>query len=338
MLLEISKIILNDKNPRSDISDIELNNLANSIGQQGIIEPIVVRPSGNRYEIVVGERRYRAAKKAGLDKVPVIIKELSNNQIIEWNLVENIQREDLTDVDKGKTIINMMREYPEKYPNITAVSKSLSIDSGRISQWIATAKNLAPEVQKMVVPPTSTGHGKRPTGKISGYTARTIATKIKDPERQVKVAKQLSEGRFTHKEEQKILDSVAKEQEKTVDKIIEEFKQEPAEIPFRFSHMQPILDGIKTQTSRKSIDSKIQEGAVIRANLWQPAFAELIVKKIEKKKLGDFTEEDAEREGGYTLEEFKQVWKNIHGNWNPNETVNTIQFKVKKKKNIEMIV
>ncbi|MCJ7570753.1 MAG: ParB/RepB/Spo0J family partition protein [Candidatus Thermoplasmatota archaeon] len=326
MLLDINKIDLNNKNPRSNISDIELDNLADSIRQQGIIEPIVVRPNGARYEIVVGERRYNAAKKAGLDKIPVIIKELNNTQVIEWNLVENIQREDLTDVDKGKTILNMMEEYPEKYPNITAVSKSLSIYPGRISQWVATAKNLTPEVQRMVVPPTATGHGKRSAGKISGYTARVIATKIKDPDRQIKVAKQLSEGKFTHREEQKILFSVAKEQEKSVDEIFKEFEQEPAEIPFRLSHMQPILDGIKTQTSRKSIDPKIREGTIIRANLWQPAFADLIVKKIEKKKLGDFTEKDAKREGGYTLEEFKEVWKNLHGKWDPDEVVNVIIF------------
>ena len=332
MEIEISKIITNQNNPRLEIPDFELQELARSIEEQGVLEPIIVRPNNDKYEIIVGERRYRAAKKAGLVKIPAIIKKTNDRQVVEWNLVENIQREDLTDVEKGKTILKMMDEYPDKYPNITAVSKSLGISSGRVAQWTATAKNLAPEVQKMVVPPTSTGHGKRPSGKISGYTARVIASRIKEHERQIKIAKELSQKKFTHREEQKILSKVAKTTEKPVEEIIKEIEEEPPELIFRYSHMRSIIDGIKIQTSRKALDSKIKKGEIIKANLWQPNFCQLRVKKIERKKLKDFDEEDAKREGGYTLEEFKEVWRSLHGIWNPDETVNIIHFELEKKK------
>lgn len=96
--------------------------------------------------------------------------------------------------------------------------------------------------------------------------------------------------------------------------------------------MQPILDGVKIQTTRRGIpDPEIKVGAKIHAAIWEPHFAGLIVTLIERKRLGDFTEEDAKREGGYTLEQFKEVWKSIHGEWDGNELVYVIHFIRKKK-------
>lgn len=93
--------------------------------------------------------------------------------------------------------------------------------------------------------------------------------------------------------------------------------------------MQPILKGTKTQTSRKGIpDPKIKVGARIHAAIWEPRIADLLITSIERKRLADFTELDAKREGGYTLEEFKKVWENLHGNWNENEVVCVIHFKL----------
>ncbi|MCP8311116.1 MAG: ASCH domain-containing protein [Candidatus Methylarchaceae archaeon HK01M] len=91
--------------------------------------------------------------------------------------------------------------------------------------------------------------------------------------------------------------------------------------------MKPIIDGVKVQTSRKGLDTKIKEGAIAHASVWEPHFADLLVTHIERKRLGDFTEEDAKREGGYTLEEFKDVWKELHGEWNLNERVYVIHFR-----------
>lgn len=97
--------------------------------------------------------------------------------------------------------------------------------------------------------------------------------------------------------------------------------------------MNPILNGSKVQTSRKGLpDPKVAVGNIVHAAVWEPSFADLKILSIQKKKLGDFTEEDARREGGYTLEQFKQVWKDLHGDWNNFETVTVISFEVAKTK------
>jgi hypothetical protein len=91
--------------------------------------------------------------------------------------------------------------------------------------------------------------------------------------------------------------------------------------------MKPILDGIKTQTSRTGIpDPKVKVGAIVHAAIWEPHFADLRITSIERKRLKYFDEEDAKREGGYTLEEFKKVWKDIHGEWDENQFVYVIHF------------
>jgi hypothetical protein len=91
--------------------------------------------------------------------------------------------------------------------------------------------------------------------------------------------------------------------------------------------MKPILDGTKTQTSRTGIaDPKIKEGTIVHAAVWEPHFADLRIKTIAKKRLKFFNEEDAKREGGYTLEEFKKVWKQLHGDWDGEQTVYVIYF------------
>jgi hypothetical protein len=95
--------------------------------------------------------------------------------------------------------------------------------------------------------------------------------------------------------------------------------------------MEPILKGTKTQTSRKGIpDPKVKVDARVHAAVWEPHVADLIITLIERKRLADFTELDAEREGGYTLEEFKKVWQNIHGEWNENKVVYVIHFSLAK--------
>ena len=100
--LELKRIQPNKLNPRLRFSKSGLDDLAASIKQYGILEPIIVRPVNSHYEVVVGERRYRAAQQAGLDEVPVIVREYDDDEVMEINLVENVQREDLSAVEKAK--------------------------------------------------------------------------------------------------------------------------------------------------------------------------------------------------------------------------------------------
>ncbi|MGI5859466.1 MAG: ParB/RepB/Spo0J family partition protein, partial [Tepidanaerobacteraceae bacterium] len=107
--IEIKKIVANDKQPRKDFDEKKLSELADSMKQHGILQPIILRKKGSTYELVAGERRWRAAAKAGIEKIPAIVKELSNADVMEIALIENLQREDLNPMEEAaayKTLMN----------------------------------------------------------------------------------------------------------------------------------------------------------------------------------------------------------------------------------------
>jgi hypothetical protein len=112
----------------------------------------------------------------------------------------------------------------------------------------------------------------------------------------------------------------------SVDKAYKQLTEERKipTMPFRQVHIPMIVNGTKTQTSRGRC--LWEEGDTVEVVLYEPNQATVKIKQILQKKLKDFTEEDAKREGGYTLKEFKKVWKSIHGEWNENQTVSCIIF------------
>ena len=110
--LEIEKIQPGEYQPRTKMDKNSLEELAQSIREQGLISPILVRPIGkNRYEIIAGERRYQASKMAGLKKVPVLIRKISNEKALAWALIENIQREDLNPLEEAAGIQRLLDEF-----------------------------------------------------------------------------------------------------------------------------------------------------------------------------------------------------------------------------------
>jgi len=100
--VELAKTHPNRLNPRLEMNVERLNELADSIKEVGLLEPIIVRPKDGEYEVVIGERRYRASQQAGLEKVPAVIREYSDDEVVQLNLIENVQREDLSAIEKGK--------------------------------------------------------------------------------------------------------------------------------------------------------------------------------------------------------------------------------------------
>lgn len=111
--------------PRREIDSHSLEDLANSIQAQGIIQPIIVRPVGNKYEIIAGERRWRAAQMAGLLEVPVIIRHIPDEAAIAIALIENIQREDLNPIEEGIALQRLIEEFGMTHQQVaTAVGKS----------------------------------------------------------------------------------------------------------------------------------------------------------------------------------------------------------------------
>jgi len=103
----VGSLVPNRHQPRTNFDETTLENLAVSLKQHGIIQPIVARKVGERYEIIAGERRWRAAKKAGISMVPVIIKEIPDDHLLEYALVENIQRQELNPIEEAKAYFQL---------------------------------------------------------------------------------------------------------------------------------------------------------------------------------------------------------------------------------------
>jgi len=320
--VELKKIKPNRLNPRLEFGKEALDELADSIERSGLVQPLIVRPTADGYEVVVGERRYRASQQAGLDKVPAIVRKYTDDQVIELNLIENIQREDLTAIEKGHSVKSLMEKFPEKYPKHAAVAKAIGVSETSIRDWLLLVDEMAASVQRMVAPETPSR--KVPEGKIDWATASVLAHRIKDKPKQVLVAKTLIEKGVRGSNARKIIQQVAKRPERPVEQVVKTVLEAPPTIPFMPEHADLIRKGIKTQTSRKGIDPKIKVGAKVEA---YTKFADLKVVDVIRKRLGDFSEEDAKKEGGYTFEEFKRVWRKIHGEWNPNERVYVIHFR-----------
>jgi ParB family chromosome partitioning protein len=322
--IELKKIQPNKLNPRLEFTKTGLDELAESIKQVGVLEPIIVRPSGNEnYEIVTGERRYRAAQQAGLDKVPAVIKQYSDEEVMEINLIENIQREDLNAVEKGKICNELLNRFPQKFPSKADLAKALGVSTSAIQSWLYTI-SMPPEVQRRIAPETE--HRSVPKGKVDYRTAVQISHRIKEPNKFTEVIEHIAENKIPRWMATRATQQILREPDKPVEKVFREIvEQAPIPLPFSRAHAEAITKGIKTQTARKAKDPRLQPGAIVRVQVTH--YSDLEITNVSRKKLGDFTNKDAEREGGYTLEEFKQVWKNLHGKWDPEEYVHVIQFK-----------
>ena len=144
--VEINSIIPCPFQPRSTFADDGISSLSESIKEKGVLQPLLVRKMGERYEIIAGERRWRAAQKAGLETVPVIIKDLSDQETLEVALIENLQRENLTPIEEAEGLNRLMKEY--EYTQDT-LGKTI----GKSRSYIANSLRLLvlpPEVQQMV--------------------------------------------------------------------------------------------------------------------------------------------------------------------------------------------
>ena len=170
----ITKIKPNKNQPRKNFNNEELNNLASSIKQKGIIQPILVRKNLNddNYEIIAGERRWRAAQLAGVHNIPVIIKKISDQEVIEIALIENIQRENLNPVEEAKAYESLLKEH--KY-NQEELSKMLGKSRSHIANMLRLLELSQTILDFLIHQKITIGHA-RPL--IGIYNAEEIANKI----------------------------------------------------------------------------------------------------------------------------------------------------------------
>ena len=133
--------------PRTDFNEEAMNELADSIRAQGVVQPIVVRPiSGNRYEIIAGERRWRAAQSAGLHEVPVVVREVDDRGAMCLALIENIQRQDLNPLDEARGLLRLLEEFEMTHDTVAeAVGKSRSTITN-----LLRLLDLTPQVKRML--------------------------------------------------------------------------------------------------------------------------------------------------------------------------------------------
>lgn len=194
--LKITSIEPNRDQPRQNFDEDKLVELSESIKRHGVITPILVQDRGDHYEIIAGERRWRAARMAGLKEMPAVIGTYTEQEIAEISLIENIQRADLNPIEEAKAYKRLMTEHKLKQDEVAdRVSKSRST----ITNALRLLK-LCDKVQQMVIDETiSTGH------------ARALLT-VEDPQIQFELAQRVLDEKLSVREIEKIVKNIGKPQ------------------------------------------------------------------------------------------------------------------------------
>lgn len=206
-MVKITKVEPNRDQPRKNFDEDALHELSESIKQFGLLQPILVQDRKDHYEIIAGERRWRAAKIAGLKEVPVIIKNYTEQEIVEISLIENIQREDLNPIEEAQAYKRLLTEFNLKQDEVAErVSKSRTA----VTNSMRLLK-LCEEVQQMVIlDMITTGH------------ARAIIS-IEDSEQQYNLAQKIFDEKLSVREVEKLIKNMNKppKAKKVEEKVME---------------------------------------------------------------------------------------------------------------------
>ena len=187
-IVKINEVEPNKNQPRRTFDEDALLELAESIKQHGVIQPLIVKKRDKYYEIIAGERRWRAAKMAGLKEIPVVIKDLSDQEIMEVALIENIQREDLNPIEEAQAYQRLIKEYNYKQDELAErVSKSRVA----VTNSMRLLK-LDERVQKMIIDDMiSAGHARALLAITDSEKQYTIAMKVFDEKLSVRETEKL---------------------------------------------------------------------------------------------------------------------------------------------------
>ncbi len=188
-IVDINKVNPNKNQPRKEFNKEKLEELSESIKIHGLIEPILVQDRKDHYEIIAGERRWRAAKLAGLKEVPVIIRNFSEQEIVEISLIENIQREDLNAIEEALAYKRLMVEFNMKQEEVAVkVSKNRTT----VANSLRLLK-LSDKVQQMIINRSITeGHARALIG-------------IEDEKKQVEIAERIVKDKLSVRDIEKLV-------------------------------------------------------------------------------------------------------------------------------------
>lgn len=204
IMVKINQVEPNRDQPRKDFDEDALVELADSIKQFGILQPLIVQKKKDYYEIIAGERRWRAAKIAGVKEVPVIVKEFTDQEIVEISLIENIQRENLNPIEEAMAYKRLLEEFNLKQDEVAErVSKSRTA----VTNSMRLLK-LSPRVQQMIVDDMiSTGHARALLAIDDEEQQYILANKIFDEKLSVRETEKLVKALKNPKKEMKKLKS-----------------------------------------------------------------------------------------------------------------------------------
>lgn len=198
--VRLADIEPNQYQPRKHFSDESLEELADSIKEHGVIQPIILRRMNKGYQIVAGERRWRAAKIAGLTEIPAIIKDFDERKVMEIALIENLQREDLDPIDEAKAYKSLMEQF-----NLT--QEDISRKVGKSRSAIANSirlLNLDDRVQEMVS-----------SGKITMGHAKVILS-LENKEKQFIAANRIIEKKLSVRETERLIKNMTEEKIRSI--------------------------------------------------------------------------------------------------------------------------
>mgnify|MGYP000351506564 CR=1 FL=1 len=220
LMVKLSKVEPNREQPRKNFDEDSLQELAESLKQFGMLQPILVQNRGDYYEIIAGERRWRAAKIAGLKEVPVIVRELTDQEIVEISLIENIQRENLNPIEEAMAFKRLLQEFQLKQDEVAErVSKSRTA----VTNSMRLLK-LSPRVQQMIIDDMiSTGH------------ARALLA-IDDEEQQFILANKIFDEKLSVRETEKLV--------KALKNPKKEVKKEKPEHTFIYENIEEQIKNI----------------------------------------------------------------------------------------------
>lgn len=262
-MVKIEDLTVGKTNPRKDFEPVALQELADSIKEIGMIEPVVARPKGKKWQIAVGERRYRAAKIAGVKEIPVLIRDLTDLQVMKIQLTENLLREDLNALEEAQALHALRQKAKMKEADIAEML-------GKSQAWVSDRiriLRLPKELQKYI-----------PRGMLGPAHAKVLL-RIKDPKDQLAIAKQLERWDQDDRR-RKIFNPSVRETERAVENFLERQEKQ--------MEFQNVMKAAKVKKCPKcgkkaiGLSQKFQGTKILtcsdwNAHHWDPKTGELVM-------------------------------------------------------------
>ena len=256
-MMKLSIIEPNKGQPRKDFNEESIGELADSIKRYGVLQPLLVKKSGDHYEIVAGERRWRAAKEAGLREVPVVIKEYTKQQAMEIALIENVQREDLNPIEEAQAYQQLMQEFELTQEEI---AERVSRSRTAITNCMRLLK-LDKRVQDMLI-----------QGQLSSGHARALLA-LENQDAQYQIGLKIIDQRLSVREVEKLVKLLGKPKNQ------EKPKEEEKDLSFIFKDLEERMKQV--MGTKVIINKKERNKGRIEIEYYSEAELERIVELIE---------------------------------------------------------